>query len=103
MMQTDIKAVACPTATNTSVYGSRGRIRALTITATTGATQISIYDSNQPTGTATGSIAGNLSWAFVPHTTGNPIHVEVPAEGILCQNGILASVPANVTMTVYYS
>ena len=90
-MQTDI-LTANLTATGV-VSGQRNRIRGFVCAPGATAGSIVLSDGN-----------GGLVKISVPTTAlGTPFDVEIPGEGVLCVNGIYATLTNVLSLTVFYS
>jgi hypothetical protein len=93
MMQYDVKATAIAAAqTDAPVFASRSRIKGLVVSVPAGGGTLSLKDG----------AAGTTAFSLVAPAAAGVVNVVVPGEGILCENGIYATTPANMTVTVFY-
>jgi hypothetical protein len=93
-MQYDVKSTAiAASATNTAVFAGPARIKGMVIGIPTAGGTLTLRDGSG------GDIAFSL---VVPASSGGASTVVVPGEGIRCDNGIYATTPANMTVTVFY-
>ena len=88
-MQTDVRGVTCPASTTTTVFGSRTRVKALTISATTANATVDVKDGSTTlfTYTATGT---------------GPVHMLMPGEGVLCLTSAVVVCAAGVSAVAFY-
>lgn len=93
MMQTDVKAGY--TGSTALVIGGRNRIKGVLIAYASGGT-VDLYD------TATSPGLGQAkSFSFIAPAAAGSVFVPIPGEGILCNNGIYATL-SSATVTVIY-
>ena len=93
MMQYDVKATAIAAAqTDAAVFASRSRIKGLVVSVPAGGGTLSLKDG----------AAGTTAFSFVAPSAAGTVNIVVPGEGILCENGIYATTPASMTVTVFY-
>ena len=88
-MQTDVKSTACANAATTVVFNGPARVKGMTISYASGGVV---------------AVANNTANVFVftaPAAIGS-INVVIPGEGIRCDNGIYATTPSGMTVTVFY-
>lgn len=92
-MQTDVKSGY--TGTSALIIGGRNRIKGVLIAYASGGT-VDLYD------TATSPGLGQAkAFQFIAPAAAGSVFVPVSGEGILCNNGIYASV-SSATVTVIY-
>ena len=93
-MQYDVKSTAiAASATNTAVFAGPARIKGMVIGIPTAGGTLTLRDGS----------GGNIAFSLVvPASSGGASTVVVPGEGIRCDNGIYATTPANMTVTVFY-
>jgi hypothetical protein len=93
-MQYDVKSTAiAASATDTAVFAGPARIKGMVVGIPTAGGTLILRNG------AAGDIAFSL---VVPASSGGASTVVVPGEGIRCDNGIYATTPANMTVTVFY-
>jgi hypothetical protein len=93
-MQYDVKSTAIAAAqTNAAVFAGPARIKGMVVGIPTAGGTLILRDGSG------GDIAFSL---VVPASSGGASTVVVPGEGIRCDNGIYATTPANMTVTVFY-
>lgn len=72
----------------------RGRLKGLVITHKTGSTgDIILYDNS--------SAAAGAVLVEVDETTAGTFTIDVPGDGIIFEDGVYASLPANTSLTVF--
>lgn len=93
MMQTDVKSTAiAAAATNSAVFAGSARIKGLLVSVPSAGGTMTLQDGS----------GGTVKFSFVAPAAAGAVNVIVPGEGILCKNGIYATTPANMTVTVFY-
>jgi len=93
-MQYDVKATAiAAAATNSAVFAGPARIKGMVIGVPTAGGTLTLRNGSG------GTIVFSL---VIPANAGGATSVAVPGEGILCANGIYATTPADMTVTVFY-
>jgi hypothetical protein len=92
MMQTDVKSGTAAAAASTEVTTFRARIKALALTYTSSAGNISITDGN----------GGATLFSFTPAAAAGSLYMLFPGEGILAQTGIYVTNGTGTTATVFY-
>jgi hypothetical protein len=92
MMQTDVKSGTAAAATSTAVTSFRARIKALALTYTSAAGNISITDGN----------GGATLFSFTPAAAAGSLYMLFPGEGILAETGIYVTNGTGTTATVFY-
>ena len=93
MMQTDVKSTAiAAAATNSAVFAGAARIKGLLVSVPSAGGTMTLKDGS----------GGTTMFSFVAPAAAGAVNVIVPGEGILCKNGIYATTPANMTVTVFY-
>lgn len=88
-MQTDVKATSL--SASGSVFGSRTRVKGLTISFASGGTVI-LKD---------GGSGGTTVWSYTAPAAAGTLCVVIPGEGILCYTDAYATL-ASATVTVFY-
>lgn len=92
-MQTDVKATAiAAAATNSAVFAGRARIKGMLVSVPAAGGTMSLTDGS----------GGTVRFSFVAPAVAGAVNVVIPGEGILCVNGIYATTPADMTVTVFY-
>ncbi len=91
MMQTDVKSAAAAANATTTIFGSRTRIKGVSISYSTGGTVV----LNDGTG-------GTARFSFTAPAAAGSIYIAVPGEGILCETNISAVCSATTTAVVFY-
>jgi hypothetical protein len=89
-MQTDVKSAACAAGAATAVSANRTRLKALTISHTTSGTV-----------SATNGLSVTLFSFTAPAAVG-AIHIIIPGEGILAEEGLTVTCGASTTAVAYY-
>lgn len=93
-MQYDVKATAIAAGqTNAAVFAGAARIKGMIIGVPTAGGTLTLRNGSG--GTAVFSVV-------IPANAGGASNVVIPGEGIRCENGIYATTPANMTVTVFY-
>jgi len=92
MMQTDVKSGTAAAATSTAVTSFRARIKALALTYTSSAGNISITDGN----------GGATLFSFTPAAAAGSLYMLFPGEGILAETGVYVTNGTGTTATVFY-
>jgi len=93
-MQYDVLSTAIAAAqTNAAVFAGPASIKGMVVGIPTAGGTLILRDGSG------GDIAFSL---VVPASSGGASTVVVPGEGIRCDNGIYATTPANMTVTVFY-
>lgn len=90
-MQTDVKATSAAAGTTTTIFGSRARIKGVSISYSTGGTVV----LNDGTG-------GTARFSFTAPAAAGSIYIAIPGEGILCETNISAVCSATTTSVVFY-
>lgn len=88
-MQTDVKGASCAANATTVAFANRTRVRAITISATTANATDEIKDNTFSLFTYTATVAG-------------PVHILIPADGIVCQTNLTVVCAAGVSAVVFY-
>jgi hypothetical protein len=93
-MQYDVKSTAiAAAATNAAVFAGPARIKGMVIGIPTTGGTLTLRNGSG------GAVAFSL---VVPTSSGGASTVVIPGEGIRCDNGIYATTPADMTVTVFY-
>ena len=92
-MQTDVKSTAiAAAATDTAVFAGPARIKGMIVSVPAAGGTLLLKNGS----------AGTTLFSFVAPAIAGAVNIVVPGEGILCNNGIYATTPANMTVTVFY-
>jgi hypothetical protein len=93
-MQYDVKSTAIAAGqTNAAVFAGPARIKGMVVGIPTAGGTLILRDGSG------GAIAFSL---VIPANSGGASTVVIPGEGIRCDNGIYATTPASMTVTVFY-
>jgi hypothetical protein len=93
-MQYDVKATAIAAAqTDAAVFAGSARIKGMIIGVPTAGGTLLL--KNGAAGTTVFSVV-------IPANAGGASNIVIPGEGIRCENGIYATTPASMTVTVIY-
>ena len=93
-MQYDVKATAIAAGqTDAAVFAGAARIKGMLIGVPTAGGTLTIKN---------GSGGTTVFSAVIPANAGGASNVIIPGEGIRCDNGIYATTPAGMTVTVFY-
>lgn len=93
-MQYDVKATAIAAAqTDAAVFAGPARIKGMVVAIPAAGGTLALKDG----------AAGTTRFSFVaPAGDATVINILVPGEGIRCDNGIYATTPADMPVTVFY-
>ena len=92
-MQNDVRATAiAAAATDSAVFAGRARIRGMVVSVPSAGGTLSLKNGS----------GGTTMFSFVAPAAAGSVNIVIPGEGILCANGIYATTPANMTVTVFY-
>lgn len=92
-MQYDVKSTAiAAAATNSAVFAGPARIKGLLVSVPAAGGTMTLQDGS----------GGTVKFSFVAPAIAGAVNVLIPGEGIRCDNGIYATTPANMTVTVFY-
>lgn len=78
-----------------AMVGRRCKMRGVVINTQSGATGNVIFYDNA-------SAASGTVLLEVDEKTAGTVSIEIPGSGILAKNGVYASLPSNVTATIFY-
>ncbi len=93
-MQYDVKATAIAAAqTDATVFAGAARIKGMVIGVPTAGGTLTLKN---------GSAGTTVFSVVIPANAGGASNVVIPGEGIRCDNGIYATTPAGMTVTVFY-
>ena len=93
MMQYDVKATAIAAGqTDAAVFAGPSRIKGMVVSVPAGGGTLTLKDGS----------GGTTKFSFVAPAVAGAVNVIIPGEGILCNNGIYATTPADMTVTVFY-
>jgi hypothetical protein len=92
-MQYDVLSTAIAAAqTNAAVFAGPARIKGLLVSVPAAGGTMTLQNGS----------GGTVKFSFVAPAIAGAVNVVVPGEGIRCDNGIYATTPANMTVTVFY-
>ncbi len=92
-MQYDVKSTAIAAAqTDAAVFAGPARIKGLLVSVPAAGGTMTLQDGS----------GGTVKFSFVAPAVAGAVNVLIPGEGIRCDNGIYATTPANMTVTVFY-
>jgi hypothetical protein len=92
-MQYDVKATAIAAGqTNAAVFAGPARIKGLLVSVPAAGGTMTLQNGS----------GGTVRFSFVAPAIAGAVNVSIPGEGIRCDNGIYATTPANMTVTVFY-
>lgn len=92
-MQYDVKATAiAAAATNSAVSAGSARIKGMVVSVPAAGGTMTLQDGS----------GGAVKFSFVAPAIAGAVNITIPGEGILCRNGIYATTPASMTVTVFY-
>ena len=92
-MQYDVKSTAiAAAATNAAVFAGPARIKGLLVSVPAAGGTMTLQNGS----------GGTVKFSFVAPAIAGAVNVLIPGEGIRCDNGIYATTPANMTVTVFY-
>ena len=92
-MQYDVKATAIAAGqTNAPVFAGPARIKGLLVSVPAAGGTMTLQNGS----------GGTVQFSFVAPAIAGAVNVLIPGEGIRCDNGIYATTPANMTVTVFY-
>ena len=92
-MQYDVKSTAIAAAqTNAAVFAGPARIKGLLVSVPTAGGTMTLQDGS----------GGTVKFSFVAPAVAGAVNVLIPGEGIYCGNGVYATTPAGMTVTVFY-
>ena len=93
MMQYDVKSTAIAAAqTDAAVFAGPARIKGLLVSVPAAGGTMTLQNGS----------GGTVKFSFVAPAVAGAVNVLIPGEGIRCDNGIYATTPANMTVTVFY-
>ena len=93
-MQYDVKATAIAAAqTDAAVFAGPARIKGMLIGVPTAGGTLTLKN---------GAAGTTVFSTVIPANAGGAANVVIPGEGIRCDNGIYATTPAGMTVTVFY-
>ena len=92
-MQYDVKAAAIAAAqTDATVFAGPARIKGMVVSVPTAGGTLTLKNGS----------GGSTAFSFVAAAAAGSVNIIIPGEGIRCDNGIYATTPANMTVTVFY-
>ena len=94
MMQTDVKAAACPANTSTTAFDGRARLKGMVIAIPAAGGTLTVKD-----GGASGATKFSL---VIPSGDATVQNILIPGEGVLFETNLYVTCPADMTATVFY-
>lgn len=93
MIQYDVKSTAIAAAqTDAAVFAGAARIKGMVVSVPVAGGTLTLKNG----------AAGSTAFSFVAPAAAQAIYIGVPGDGIRCGNGIYATTPAGMTVTVFY-
>lgn len=93
MFQYDVKSTAIAAAqTDAPVFAGAARIKGMLIGVPAGGGTLVLKNG----------VAGTTAFSFTAPGAAQSLNVSIPADGIRCTDGIYATTPAGMTVTVFY-
>ena len=91
-MQYDVKSTACASGASTVVFAGPARIKGILVGIPSGGGTLTLKNGS----------AGTTVFSFVAPAAAQSLNISVPGDGIRCTNGIYATTPSGMTVTVFY-
>ena len=92
-MQYDVKSTAIAAGqTDAAVFAGPARIKGMLVSVPAAGGTLALKNGS----------GGTTAFSFVAPAVAGAVNVLIPGEGIRCDNGIYATTPANMTVTVFY-
>lgn len=93
MFQYDVKSAAIAAAqTDAAVFAGPARIKGMVVGVPSGGGTLTLKNG----------AAGTTAFTFVAPAAAQSLHISIPGDGIRCTDGIYATTPAGMTVTVFY-
>jgi hypothetical protein len=93
MFQYDVKSTAIAASqTDAAVFAGASRIKGMVIGVPAAGGTLTLKNGS----------GGTTAFSFVAPAIGQSINVSIPGDGIRCTDGIYATTPAGMTVTVFY-
>jgi len=93
MFQYDVKSTAIAASqTDAPVFAGPARIKGMLVGIPAGGGTLTLKNGS----------GGTTVFSFVAPTAAQSLNVSIPGDGIRCTNGIYATTPAGMTVTVFY-
>jgi hypothetical protein len=93
MLQYDVKSTAIAAAqTDAPVFAGPARIKGMLVGVPEAGGTLTLKNG----------AGGTTAFAFTAPAAAQSLNVSIPADGIRCENGIYATTPAGMTVTVFY-
>ena len=93
MFQYDVKSASIAAGqTNSAVFEGPARIKGMVIGIPAGGGTLALKNGS----------GGSTAFSFVAPAIGQSLNISIPGDGIRCSDGIYATTPAGMTVTVFY-
>ena len=93
MFQYDVKSASIAASqTNAAVFAGPARIKGMVVGIPAAGGTLTLKDGS----------GGTTAFTFVAPAIGQSLNISIPGDGIRCSNGIYATTPAGMTVTVFY-
>jgi len=93
MFQYDVKSTGIAAGqTDAAVFAGPARIKGMVVGIPAGGGTLTLKNG----------AAGTTAFTFVAPAIGQSLNISIPGDGIRCTNGIYATTPAGMTVTVFY-
>lgn len=93
MFQYDVKSTGIAAAqTDAAVFAGPARIKGMVVGIPAGGGTLTLKNG----------AAGTTAFTFVAPAAAQSLNISIPGDGIRCTNGIYATTPADMTVTVFY-
>jgi hypothetical protein len=93
MLQYDVLSTAIAAGqTDAAVFAGPARIKGMVVGVPAAGGTLTLKNGS----------AGTTVFSFVAPAAAQSLNISIPGDGIRCTNGIYATTPANMTVTVFY-
>ena len=93
MLQYDVKSTAIAASqTDAPVFAGPARIKGMVVGVPLAGGTLTLKNGS----------AGTTVFSFVAPAQAQSLNISIPGDGIRCENGIYATTPAGMTVTVFY-
>ena len=93
MFQYDVKSTAIAAAqTDAAVFAGAARIKGIVVGIPSGGGTLTLKNGS----------GGSTAFSFVAPAQAQSLNISIPGDGIRCGDGIYATTPAGMTVTVFY-
>lgn len=93
MIQYDVKSTAIAAGqTDAAVFAGAARIKGMVISVPVAGGTLTLKNGS----------GGSTAFSFVAPAAAGAVNVSIPGDGIRCGDGIYATTPAGMTVTVFY-